>query len=433
MDRLESEKIDHWKRTSIYTLLQIARCGPPQSYGMLLATLQFLESSTNSFHTKCGMITPTLLDIASITGLKPIGEVFDCEAVAPISLRFDVSDSCKPTYNNFIDHHATSASPVIDEEHVAFLILWLSRFVFCSRSMQVAKHFALLATQLHQERDIALGQLILASLYESLAEVVFQIRLFDPENSRKKNVLVHGPFWFLQLWLNATFSKGIAPYEIRRVACPLEERHLIWKRLISLTPIDKNIPDHQVFRILFNIMLTRVDFLPSMAPFSHRAEGPAWLTRPFPPTNGEHKDETFLILRHLLVPRFLAAETSSSNPGLVAYQPNLVARKFGLCQFIPKSLFSSQELLANILCGQPWSKIEEELETIWKNRPRLPSLPFRPAYYCTKEFHDWWQSYFTIYVDAPEAKLSELTEAFVCLQAKSTKCKALHVKQIRDF
>lgn len=90
-------------------------------------------------------------------------------------------------------------------------------------------------------------------------------------------------------------------------------------------------------------------------------------------------------------------------------------------------------MLANILYGQPWSEIEEELETVWKNRPRLPSLPFRPAYYCTKEFHDWWQSYFTIYVGAPEAKLSELTEAFVYLQAKSTKCKALHVKQIRAF
>lgn len=56
MDRLEAEKIDHWKRIGIYTLLQISRCGPSQSCGMLLAILQFWESSTNSFHRKCGMI-----------------------------------------------------------------------------------------------------------------------------------------------------------------------------------------------------------------------------------------------------------------------------------------------------------------------------------------------------------------------------------------
>lgn len=308
---------------------------------MLLAALQFWDSSINSFHTKCGMITPTLLDIAAITSLKPTGEVFDCEAVAPISLRFDVGDSRKPTYNNFIDHHATSSGPVTTEEHVAFLTLWLSRFVFCSRSMQIAKHFSLLATQLHQERDIALGQLILASLYESLSEVVCQIKLFDPKNSKKKNVLVHGPFWFLQLWLNTTLSKDIAPYGMRRVVCPPEERHLIWKRLIPLTPIDKIFPDVKVFRLLFTIMLTRADFLPSMPPFSHRTKGPEWLTRGFPPTEDEHRNETFLIWRRLLVPRFLSVVTSGSNLGLVAYQPNLVARQFGICQFIPKSLYSS--------------------------------------------------------------------------------------------
>lgn len=182
MDRLEAEKIDHWKRIGIYTLLQIACYGPPQSCDMLLAALKFWESSTNSFHTKCGMITPTLLDIAAITCLKPTGEVFDWEAVTPVSLKFDVGDSRKPTYNNFIDYHATSSGPVTTEEHVAFLTLWLSRFVFCSRSMQIAKHFALLETQLHQERDITLGQLILVSLYESLSEVVCQIKLFDLEN-----------------------------------------------------------------------------------------------------------------------------------------------------------------------------------------------------------------------------------------------------------
>lgn len=241
------------------------------------------------------MITPTLLDIAAITSLKPTGEVFDCEAVAPIPLRFDVGDSRNPTYNNFIDHYATSSGPMTTEEHVAFLTLWISRFVFCSRSMQIAKHFALLETQLHQERDITLGQLILASLYKSLCEFVCQIKLFDPENSKKKNVLVHGPFWFLQQWLNTIFSKDIASYGMRRVACPPEDRHLFWKRLIPLTPINKTFPDVKVFRLLFTIMLTCVDFHPSMAHFSSRTEGPEWFTRAFPSTEDEHNTITFVI------------------------------------------------------------------------------------------------------------------------------------------
>lgn len=170
-----------------------------------------------------------------------------------------------------------------------------------------------------------------------------------------------------------------------------------------------------------------------MAPFSSRIEGPEWLTKAFPPTEDEHKNETFVIWRRFLVPQFLSAVLSGVNPGLVAYQPNLVARQFGLCQFVPKSLFPSLDILTNILCDKPWNMVKEDVEVLWAKRPRLHSIPFQPAFLCTKKFDDWWQSYFSAYVGAPEAKLSELTQALVHLQAKSTKCKALHIKQIQAF
>ena len=192
-----------------------------------MAAIQFWEGSANTFHIKCGMITSTLLDIAAITGLKLTGRVFNHGDAYPISLKFDVGDSGKLAYNNFIDYHAKTSGPVTPEEHVAFLTLRLSCFVFCSRSMQIAKQFLYLDTQLHQGHGIDLGQLILASLYESLSDVVSQIKIFDPTNSKKKNVLAHGPFWFLQLWLNAIFSKDIRLYGMRRVACPPVECHVV--------------------------------------------------------------------------------------------------------------------------------------------------------------------------------------------------------------
>ncbi|XP_050915350.1 histone promoter control protein 2-like [Lathyrus oleraceus] len=77
--------------------------------------------------------------------------------------------------------------------------------------------------------------------------------------------------------------------------------------------------------------------------------------------------------------------------------------------------------------------VKEDVEALWEKRPRLNSIPFQATFLCTKEFDDWWQSYFVAYVGAPEAKLSELTQALIHLQAKSTKCKALHIKQIQAF
>src|ERR1051325_45426 len=111
------------------------------------------------------MITPTLLDVAALTGVKPAGIVFNHTDHEIIPIKFDVGESKHPTYNNFIQHHHCESEEVSDEEHVAFLTLWLSRCVFCSRSMQIAKQFAHLAAALHRSENVALGQLILASVY----------------------------------------------------------------------------------------------------------------------------------------------------------------------------------------------------------------------------------------------------------------------------
>ena len=176
----------------------------------------------------------------------------------------------------------------------------------------------------------------MASLYAALTDAANQIKHFDPNNPKKKNVLVHGPFWILQLWLNATFSEEIKPFRNRKVACPPSQSHIVWQHLLPLTPIDKGSPNPEVFRLLFTIMLTRVDFTPSMGPFYARQDGPEWFTRAFPLTREEDKKNSLILWRHYLTPQFLSTVIFGVNPGLVAYQPNLVARQFGLYQLVPK-------------------------------------------------------------------------------------------------
>jgi hypothetical protein len=104
------------------------------------------------------MLTPTLLDVAGLTGLKPTGQTFN-----PNKHHSELSfDFTRPAYGNFIlDHHDTSSAKVIDLEHIAFFNYWLFMFIFCSRSIQIPKKFITLAIQLHEGRDICLGKLIL--------------------------------------------------------------------------------------------------------------------------------------------------------------------------------------------------------------------------------------------------------------------------------
>lgn len=103
-------------------------------------------------------------------------------------------------------------------EHIAFLALWLSHSIFCSKSLQAAKKNLTLANQLHAGHNVFLSEMILASLYESLSDRVAQLKNLGD----KGNLLLFGPFWLLQLWLNATFeanlpSKGLVDENVEEI------------------------------------------------------------------------------------------------------------------------------------------------------------------------------------------------------------------------
>src|SRR3954463_6910573 len=151
------------------------------------------------------MITPTLFDIVAITGLRPTGETFDPDVMDNDTINFNEATI---TYTAFIQqYHNENNEVVSDEEHIAFLALWLSRCVFCSRSIQVAKRYLCMANQLHAGTQLNLSQLILGFLYENLGEATNLVK-----NYKTGSLLFAGPFWLLQLWLNATFEAHL-PYK----------------------------------------------------------------------------------------------------------------------------------------------------------------------------------------------------------------------------
>lgn len=148
-------------------------------------------------------MTPTQFDLASIVGLKPIEEDFDPLYLNKDSIGFEVS---RAAYSSHINHyHDTTTEEVSDTKHLAFLALWLCRYVLCSKSIQVAKKFITIANQLHYGRKLFLSEMILIHLYECLGEGVTHLKTLGDQG----NVLLSGPFWLLQLWLNASFEKHL--------------------------------------------------------------------------------------------------------------------------------------------------------------------------------------------------------------------------------
>ncbi|XP_058748016.1 uncharacterized protein LOC131620851 [Vicia villosa] len=428
LEKVEKQKGSFWKSLGIYDLIQLSKTGLEYNQPMLVAAVHFWDASHNTFHLPCGMVTPTLFDVAAITGLRPTGETFDPNDMDNDTIGFNDS---QVTYTAFIQkHHITAETTVSDEEHIAFLALWLSRCAFCSRSIQVAKRYLCMANQLHAGKKLNLSQLLLGFLYENLSEAANLTK-----NFKSGSLLYAGPFWLLQLWLNATFETHL-PFrgDVNEEDSTIKNRTIEGTRLAYLTPKEEMGKLHEHF-LAYSMMFARRDqFDPSMAPFVHRIIGPEWFTRKFPPTSQDQQIESMEIWEAFLTPRLFSHRLRPSKGQciLMCYQPNLVSRQFGLAQITPKCLYEKR----NHMCFHTLYLTEEECErkiNKYIGVTNLSPISFEPSFYSTPDFHQWWTEYYSSQIFDADSLAQELTAAFTDVQENFKKGTSTHIKEIQAF
>lgn len=116
LEKVQGQLKVQWENLGIFDIIQLSRTGPKYNQGMMLASILFWEGSTNTFQVPYGMITPTLFNVAAITGLLPLGEIFDPTLKSDIEFNFD-----NPDFKQYIiDHHDKTNATVSDMEHIAF-------------------------------------------------------------------------------------------------------------------------------------------------------------------------------------------------------------------------------------------------------------------------------------------------------------------------
>lgn len=109
--KVQRHKQAQWKKIGIFDLIQLSRTAHRVNPSLLLASLQFWEASTNTFQLPLGMLTPTLFDVAAITGLSPIGDTFD--PTAELRRSFDFS---RPGFQNYMEDHFDKESDDVSDE-----------------------------------------------------------------------------------------------------------------------------------------------------------------------------------------------------------------------------------------------------------------------------------------------------------------------------
>ena len=99
--KMEAAQSQIWEDMGIYDLVMLSKTGLAYCPLMLVSSLYFWDNTHYTFHLPCGMVTPTLFDIAAIIGLRPTGYYFDPDDMSEDTIGFSAT---KPTYTTFINH-----------------------------------------------------------------------------------------------------------------------------------------------------------------------------------------------------------------------------------------------------------------------------------------------------------------------------------------
>jgi hypothetical protein len=160
----------------------------------LVAATCFWDTSSNTFNFRFGQMGITLLDILTITSLPihPFAYCFgDFNGILK-SLEFKPSTVRKPYSKSYTAWNAHFSTQENEEGGIAFLELWLCKFIFCINSAKITGTWTMLAAALFNGQQTGIGQTVLASLYRSLYNLTLQP--FDFTNSA-------GPLWIPDLWI----------------------------------------------------------------------------------------------------------------------------------------------------------------------------------------------------------------------------------------
>lgn len=289
-------------------------------------------------------------------------------------------------------YHDKKTEKVSNREHVAFLALWLCRYIFCSRSIKIVKKFIIIANQLHAGRQLCLSEMILIHLYESLGEGVSYLKNPKP----KGNLIFVGPFCLLQLYLNATFEAPV-PYlsHIDANSKEIKNRRVEWVQMAQLTPFEEGRDLQQIFTQFAMVFAEPHNFTTSMALLASSKVGPESFTRPF----HAPKKTKSIVLWHLGIIPFTQSNTIKvtsieEQHCLARLSTQSYCSTFCLIQIQHKPFLYKKGsfLLWNM------NHIEEENNKIlsrYYGRTKLDPVNYQPCFLPFEDFENWWHNYYS--------------------------------------
>nr|AAP53049.1 hypothetical protein LOC_Os10g18630 [Oryza sativa Japonica Group] len=163
--RVSASKRVHLDEIGIGQALDLTIANSAKDEPLMAAASYFWSNTINAFLFNQGPMTPTLIDISMITGLDVTS------SANPMSLntknQYDFKTKSIGCWSGYVVAYMGQGS-VTPREHVAFLLMWLEKFLFCGSSCGPTTNWQFLAEALETKRQFPLGKILLGYLYQML-------------------------------------------------------------------------------------------------------------------------------------------------------------------------------------------------------------------------------------------------------------------------
>ena len=131
--RVSDKKCGDWEVYDLSQCLILSLSRMERNDSLLIAASYFWSNTLNDFIFGHGPMTITLADVYMLTGLRITGPMQPYELLGAGSKKLaKISDYTG--WESYIQNHIGNESTVSEREYVAFLNMWLERFIFCGSS-----------------------------------------------------------------------------------------------------------------------------------------------------------------------------------------------------------------------------------------------------------------------------------------------------------
>nr|ABA97232.1 hypothetical protein LOC_Os12g14280 [Oryza sativa Japonica Group] len=162
---MSASKRVHWDEIGIGQALDLTIANSAKDEPLMATASYFWSNTINAFLFNQGPMTPTLIDIIMITGLDVT------LSANSMSLntknQYDFKTKSIGGWSGYVAAYMGQGS-VTPREHVAFLLMWLEKFLFCGSSCGPTTNWQFVAEALEAKKQFPLRKILLGYLYQML-------------------------------------------------------------------------------------------------------------------------------------------------------------------------------------------------------------------------------------------------------------------------